>query len=1002
MVTETLELRVVVSGGTQASQQLSNIERSAKGANDALRFMRASLVLLSFARVFEGLFTAVNAFQQMFNKLRLVTNSSQEAADAQITLAKAAIETRASYEDTVNVFAALARSTKALNLDYGQLLTLTKEWNETIVVSGVDQQQARNALKDFIEELNLGVLQGRQLRALLMQNPEFLRLMAEGMSKVGKASDPWFAAVRKATEGGKTLSGAALFAINKQHPGSISSTEAIIAVMMGADEEAKKFNQTQTTIGQSWEILKTKALVFFATLTQKTGALDWLKQIMSWIGDHLDIITEAAAAFAALLIVNTVTSALTTFGGTIGSVFGLLFRSVTNLYSLLQRFFLLITSEAGALVLPFIVIGVAIYAAFHTQINNAASNFGKKVQEMGGWLEFLIRWFTTVETIIETMFGHLGLTLKVVFETIVNGIISAFQWMLNKIIDGVNWAGTKLNALLPASMNVGTLSHVEFGQVGTEDKAQLQAYFQKSLIENYATNKGMVKKIQDFFASFNLANMKGGLNLGGRPPGAGQETIFPEAVKDKTAQLKEATKVFEDYIAKFSPLGILEAKAADAEAVMAEAIKKHVDVQGILNKMGVTWNDVIRESQREALGFKNDIAQLGLWQKEYAQAVREKVITAEEAAWAMRQKTITALENEHDVISGINVAILKYNEGLANQAAIANTVVSDALKQNDALNKLQVGYIALKTAVDNGIISSDRYVQSLRDLQIEFLKTQTDASSGFVSGMLEVQKSMDDVASTASDALKNAFKGVEDALVTFVTTGKLNIHDLANSILADFARLAVQGAIMKPLADLLGFGAGQTSGTSPLTSALSSIFGGSGGLPGAGALGQLGTIGNPMYVVPVGGAGIPGVGSLGGLLGGSQNTASGGGGFLGGLFDTGGFFGSGGGFMSFLGDIGSLFGFAEGGDFMVGGRPGKDSNLVAFRASADERVKVMTPSQQRAEAQGGSAERGGDFGGLHLHLHGVQDVDSFRRSKSQVAAGMGVLADHARRRIGQG
>jgi hypothetical protein len=40
--------------------------------------------------------------------------------------------------------------------------------------------------------------------------------------------------------------------------------------------------------------------------------------------------------------------------------------------------------------------------------------------------------------------------------------------------------------------------------------------------------------------------------------------------------------------------------------------------------------------------------------------------------------------------------------------------------------------------------------------------------------------------------------------------------------------------------------------------------------------------------------------------------------------------------------------FASGGSFMVGGTGGTDSQLVAFKASPDERVTIQTPEQQRA------------------------------------------------------
>ena len=58
-----------------------------------------------------------------------------------------------------------------------------------------------------------------------------------------------------------------------------------------------------------------------------------------------------------------------------------------------------------------------------------------------------------------------------------------------------------------------------------------------------------------------------------------------------------------------------------------------------------------------------------------------------------------------------------------------------------------------------------------------------------------------------------------------------------------------------------------------------------------------------------------------------------------------------------LGAISRVFGggpgFASGGSFMVGGSGGTDSQLVAFRASPDERVDISTPGQRSARGASG-------------------------------------------------
>ena len=106
----------------------------------------------------------------------------------------------------------------------------------------------------------------------------------------------------------------------------------------------------------------------------------------------------------------------------------------------------------------------------------------------------------------------------------------------------------------------------------------------------------------------------------------------------------------------------------------------------------------------------------------------------------------------------------------------------------------------------------------------------------------------------------------------------------------------------------------------------------------------------------------------------------------GGLFGGGGFS-----FGSLFSDIGSLIGLQHGADNLpvdslsVADLNGVDNRLVAFRARSDETVSV---------------HRAGDGGRpiFNMHLHGVQDADSFMRSKGQIGAAMHGMLERAGRR----
>ena len=87
----------------------------------------------------------------------------------------------------------------------------------------------------------------------------------------------------------------------------------------------------------------------------------------------------------------------------------------------------------------------------------------------------------------------------------------------------------------------------------------------------------------------------------------------------------------------------------------------------------------------------------------------------------------------------------------------------------------------------------------------------------------------------------------------------------------------------------------------------------------------------------------------------------------------------GGGIGSFLGNLfADVLGFQHGGSFKVGGSGGRDSQLVAFKASPRERVSVETPGQQNKQGSGNVTyidARGVDPGQMDRLIQVVRDLD---------------------------
>ena len=137
------------------------------------------------------------------------------------------------------------------------------------------------------------------------------------------------------------------------------------------------------------------------------------------------------------------------------------------------------------------------------------------------------------------------------------------------------------------------------------------------------------------------------------------------------------------------------------------------------------------------------------------------------------------------------------------------------------------------------------------------IKKQNELNASWEVGantaLEEYMKKVTNVADQTNKAMTGAFQGMEDALVNFVQTGKLDFSSLANSIIADMIRMTIQQSIMKPLT--AGFQAGGLTG---MLSAGAGLLGfADGGDPPVGKVSLVGEYGPELFVPKTAGTIVP-------------------------------------------------------------------------------------------------------------------------------------------------
>lgn len=137
----------------------------------------------------------------------------------------------------------------------------------------------------------------------------------------------------------------------------------------------------------------------------------------------------------------------------------------------------------------------------------------------------------------------------------------------------------------------------------------------------------------------------------------------------------------------------------------------------------------------------------------------------------------------------------------------------DRVRQLNAdLAKVEDRYRSIIDARRNSPLglSDDELAQIRESLQVElemvreFHEQKLAIQQDWRLGAIDALKNYADEAANVYDSVgrlaTSAFKGMEDSLVNFVRTGKLEFSDFANSIISDMIRIAIQQSVTGPLA----------------------------------------------------------------------------------------------------------------------------------------------------------------------------------------------------------
>ena len=291
--------------------------------------------------------------------------------------------------------------------------------------------------------------------------------------------------------------------------------------------------------------------------------------------------------------------------------------------------------------------------------------------------------------------------------------------------------------------------------------------------------------------------------------------------------------------------GFLNLNAAAQEAALQADIQR-LQQEELHGKKQVDNAKKISDAQAKLANVRAGVAAnselLAIQEATANQKIAQSYIDASTAA-----NTYIQTVNRQNVreISGIG----KGAEFRSNQSginAIEDRKINQTQKYEDDFRnkKIDKGQFDVYLGIVNDTYSKE--VQAYTERTQAIAQKQAEWTTGANEAFANYKSSASNIAAQTENLFTNAFKGMEDALVTFATTGKLSFSSMAQSIIGDIMRIIIKQQLSNALG-VAGGGAGGGSGGGGFLGSIMGMFSGgssaAAGMTSAGTMADLTSLG---------------------------------------------------------------------------------------------------------------------------------------------------------------
>ena len=286
----------------------------------------------------------------------------------------------------------------------------------------------------------------------------------------------------------------------------------------------------------------------------------------------------------------------------------------------------------------------------------------------------------------------------------------------------------------------------------------------------------------------------------------------PRACKDRAKRLERIASELEGTLFNITHEG--------SERIIAEHERRVAEIEALRARDGSNAQQVDQLIAQSAAVRDAQLSQLRAKEVEAAEKVRaanERVVAGLEAeraaltqtererfvAQALSRLSAEATAQQRREVEQLAGALYDEQQALQARQRVMDEGRSVIDRTRTATEQHAAEVQKLNELLAAGAIDQTAYARAVEDANDRALRSSQAWTDGATRFLKDYVAESQDAASATEHAFANAFGGAEDALVGFIASGKLEFQSLADSILADLARMTVRQTITAPLAGAL-------------------------------------------------------------------------------------------------------------------------------------------------------------------------------------------------------